>query len=348
MKKLISLLLALMLVFSLAACGGKDEGNKDNENENQTETNAPEYKLGMGVSLNTDSSETGHAQVDATVAAVVLDSEGKIVACRLDCAQSKMDIVDGAVDTEAIFMTKRELKEDYNMVKFSDATLEWYEQAVNFEAYAEGKTVEEVKNTATTTNDHGYNVFADEELHATCSIDITAFIDAIVKAGEDAKGVTFNTEAQFKLGLAAITKSDESTPATAEENAAVKMYTEYGATVVDDKGVILAAVTDATQPVVSFDMSGELVEATYKGTKRELGKDYGMVDYGQAIAEWDSQAQAFADYTVGKTADQVRAIETKTNDHGYNVPADETLLASCTMQITGMMDVLALSAEYAR
>ena len=73
-----------------------------------------------------------------------------------------------------------------------------------------------------------------------------------------------------------------------------------------------------------------------------------MVAYGNAIAEWDAQAQAFANYTVGKTADEVRAIETTQHADGYSVTAAETLYASCTMQITGMMAVLAQAADYAR
>ena len=89
-------------------------------------------------------------------------------------------------------------------------------------------------------------------------------------------------------------------------------------------------------------------EADYKGTKRELGDAYGMVAYGAAIAEWDAQSAAFSAYCAGKTASEVRGIQTKTNDHGYSVPADETLYASCTMQITGMMEVIARAADYAR
>ena len=102
------------------------------------------------------------------------------------------------------------------------------------------------------------------------------------------------------------------------------------------------------QPQIKMDEDGAVTEIIFKGTKRELGPDYGMVAYGNAIAEWDAQAQAFANYTVGKTADEVKAIETKQNDHGYSVPADETLLASCTMQVTGMQAVLAQAAIYAR
>ena len=95
-------------------------------------------------------------------------------------------------------------------------------------------------------------------------------------------------------------------------------------------------------------MEGNIVSAEYKGTKRELGDAYGMVAYGAAIAEWDAQSAAFSAYTTGKTAAEVRAIETKTNDHGYTVAADEALYAGCTMQITGMMEVIATAADYAR
>ena len=60
---------ALFAVIGLASCGSKEV----------------EYKLGMGVVVSTSSSanataeKAGTAQIDATVAAVVLDAEGKIV-----------------------------------------------------------------------------------------------------------------------------------------------------------------------------------------------------------------------------------------------------------------------------
>ena len=53
-------------------------------------------------------------------------------------------------------------------------------------------------------------------------------------------------------------------------------------------------------------------------------------------------------YTVGKTAEEVRASETTVNDHGDTVSADETLYAACTMDITGMTAVIAQAADYAR
>ena len=331
MKKFVAFLLLACMMLSLAACGASASA---------------EYKLGMGVSLSTDSSKENNAQVDATVAAVVTDKDGKIVACRLDVAQSKMDVTGGAVDAAKTFKTKMELGDDYGMVAYGNAIAEWYDQAKAFESYVVGKTAAEVEGLETVVNDSGHNVSTDEALLAGCTMDITAFKAAVVKACNDEKGTTF-TGKDFTLGVAAITEAADSTP-VGEKDAQVKMYTEYGAAVVDKDGKILAALTDATQPKIAVDKNGQITGADFKGTKRELGADYGMVAYGNAVAEWDAQAKAFADYTVGKTAAEVAGLETVVNDSGHNVTTDEALLASCTMDISGMMAVIALAANYAR
>ena len=330
MKKFVAFLLLACMMLSLAACG----------------SSGSEYKLGMGVDLSTDSSKENNAQVDATVAAVVTDKDGKIVACRLDVAQSKMDVTGGAVDAAKTFQTKMELGDDYGMVAYGNAIAEWYDQAKAFESYVVGKTAAEVEGIETVLNETGHNVATDEALLAGCTMDITAFKAAVVKACNDEKGTTF-TGKDFTLGVAAITAADESTAATDSEDAQVKMYTEYAAAVVGKDGKILAALTDATQPKITADKNGQITGADFKGTKRELGADYGMVAYGNAIAEWDAQAKAFADYTVGKTAAEVAGIET-VESNGHNVTTDETLYASCTMDISGMIAVIALAANYAR
>lgn len=330
MKKFVAFLLLACMMLSLAACG----------------SSGSEYKLGMGVDLSTDSSKENNAQVDATVAAVVTDKDGKIVACRLDVAQSKMDVTGGAVDAAKTFQTKMELGDDYGMVAYGNAIAEWYDQAKAFESYVVGKTAAEVEGIETVLNETGHNVATDEALLAGCTMDITAFKAAVVKACNDEKGATF-TGKDFTLGVAAITAADESTAATDSDDAVVKMYTEYAAAVVGKDGKILAALTDATQPKITADKNGQITGADFKGTKRELGADYGMVAYGNAIAEWDAQAKAFADYTVGKTAAEVAGIET-VESNGHNVTTDETLYASCTMDISGMIAVIALAANYAR
>lgn len=346
MKKIVNLILVACMIlslFALCACGAESQTDPEPEAQNQ------EYTLGMGVMINTDSSKENQAQVDATFAGVVLDAEGKIVSCRLDCVQNKMDVTGGAVDTAATFKTKMELGDDYNMVKFSDATIEWYDQAKNFETYVIGKTAAEVEGIETRVNDEGYNVAVDEELFAGCSISIQDFIGAVVKACNDEWAVKFTTADEFTLGVAAISTAAESVAAAADKDADVKMYSEYAAAVVGADGKILACLNDATQPVINVDLNGAITGSdAEKGTKRELGDDYNMVKFGNAIAEWDAQSAAFSEYCVGKTAAEVQGLETIVNEEGHQVTTDETLFASCTMSIGGMMAVIAQAANYAR
>jgi putative multiple sugar transport system substrate-binding protein len=300
---------------------------------------AASYKLGMGVSLSMNSSKAGNAQVDATTAAVVLDAEGKIVAAKIDVAQDKMDVTDGAVDTEKAFQTKKELKEDYGMSKIG--AKEWYLQAEAFEAYIIGKTADEVEAMETVVNESGHTVTTDEALYASCSISIGDFKEAVVKACRDEQGMEFTAAGDFALGLAINSTADESVAATKDEEGVVKMYSEYAAAVVDKDGKILAALTDATQPQIKIDANGEIGDCTFKGTKRELKEGYNMVAFSAATMEWYEQARNFVEYVVGKTADEVLAIETVLNEEGHQVAVDETLLAGVTISIDGMMNVVA-------
>ena len=333
MKKIFAILLLACMVLSLAACGG---------------AKTAEYKLGMGVSLSMNSSKAGNAQVDATCAVVVLDKDGKIVACRIDVAQNKMDVTDGQVDTGKTFLTKVELGDNYNMVAYSDATHEWYEQAAAFEEYCVGKTADEIANMETVVNESGHTVTTDETLYASCSISIDQFQDAVVKACNDDQAATFTSDGTFTLGLAINSTAAESTAATAEEEGVVKMYSEFGAVVLDKDGKILAALTDATQPQIKIDAAGEIGDKTFKGTKRELKEGYNMVAYSDATLEWYQQAKNFTDYCVGKTAADLRATETKTNDEGHNVFVDETLYASCSISVDGMIAVVAKACDNAK
>lgn len=357
MKKLLALLLALVMVLSFAACNNNnqpadDASDSQSESESQNETSEPEtttatYKLGMGVSVSTASSKAGTAQVDATVATVVLDAEGKIVAADMDVAQTKMDITDGVANTADIdFRTKKEKKEDYGMLVASPIQKEWYEQAEAFCAYVIGKTPAEIASLET-KEENGHNVAVDETLYAGCTMDITAFVDAFTKACNDEYAREFTAD-EFKLGLSAITTSDASTAsATADANGSANMYTEFAAVAVDKDGKILAALIDSIQPKIAFDTKGEIVEATFNGTKKELKEDYGMAAI-MGVPEWYIQATAFEDYLVGKTGDEVANLETVENDHGYHVAADETLYAGCTIQITNYMESVSKAVANAK
>ena len=346
MKKFLAILLCACMALTLVACNTEKE-----------------YKLGMGVVVSMDSSKTENAQVDATVATVVLDADGKIVACRIDVAQNKMAVAGGAVDAAKTFETKMELGDRYGMAGKVDndgngVMKEWYEQTKAYEAYVVGKTVAEVE-AIETKEANGHQIAVDQALlDAGCSMQITDFIAAVAAACKDEQGVSFKTAAEFTLGVAAKTSAADSVAATAEANGTVAMYTDFAAAVVAD-GKIIAALNDAIQPKITINAAGEIVEKTYKATKRNLKEEYGMapaLGYGMdwngdgKVLEWYLQSAEFSKYVVGKSADEVANLATKeVEGKGYVISADDALLnAGCTIQITSIKAVMAQAAKNAR
>ena len=346
MKKFLAILLCACMALTLVACNTEKE-----------------YKLGMGVVVSMDSSKTENAQVDATVATVVLDADGKIVACRIDVAQNKMAVAGGAVDAAKTFETKMELGDRYGMAGKVDndgngVMKEWYEQTKAFEAYVVGKTVAEVE-AIETKEANGHQIAVDQALlDAGCSMQITDFIAAVAAACKDEQGVSFKTAAEFTLGVAAKTSAADSAAATAEADGTVAMYTDFAAAVVAD-GKIIAALNDAIQPKITINAAGEITGKSYKATKRNLKEEYGMapaLNYGMdwngdgKVLEWYLQSAEFSKYVVGKSADEVANLATKeVEGKGYVISADDALLnAGCTIQITSIKAVMAQAAKNAR
>ncbi len=352
MKKILAVVLCLSMLLAFAACGAA---------QNDTPATAEaEYKLGMGVVVNTDSSKAGNAQVDATVAAVVTDADGKIVLCRIDVAQNKMDVTDGAVEAEKEFKTKMELGDDYNMAKFGQPNVEggtvkeWYVQTKAFEQYVIGKTAAEVE-AIELQEVNAHKIAVDEALlSAGCTMQITEFMAAVVKACKDEQGMSFKTAGEFTLGVAAKSTVDAATKAaTAEEDGVVAMYSDFACAVIAD-GKVLATLNDAIQPKIAITAAGEIGDTTFVGTKRELKEDYNMAKFGQpnveggTVKEWYIQSEAFSKHVVGMTGAEIAAMETK-EVNAHQIPVDEALLsAGCTMQITDICAVVAQAAANAR
>ena len=196
MKKVLSIVMVLVLVLGLVACGGGDA---------DTDTDAT-YKLGLGVSMSlsaTDASEDadGNAQQDGTAAAVILDADGKIVACKIDVAQNKMAFTTTGevLDKDKDFVTKKNLEFDYGMAPVS--TLEegeWFQQIAAFEEYVIGMTADDVA-AIKTVESNGHMVPVDETLLAGCTMQITAFQEAVVDACN--KAVDCGTGTNLALGI---------------------------------------------------------------------------------------------------------------------------------------------------
>ena len=357
LRKVLALALAGTMVFSLAACGEKKEDAANEETTNTEETTdegteATTYSLGMGVVVSTDSSDTGNAQVDATVATVVVDGDGVIVKCNLDVAQTKMNVADGVAAVDDVDLrSKQEKGSDYGMVAYGNAIAEWNEQADFFAEYAVGKTADEITGLPTEVNEEGHTVSTDSDLLAGCTMSIADFQAAIAKACNDEYAKTFEGE-DFTVGLSCTTEVDGATKdASDEEDGMAAMYTEFAAVVLDKDNTILATLVDTIQPKIAFNKAGEITEVTFNGTKKELKDEYGMVAYGGAIAEWYEQATCFENYVTGKTVDEMSAIATVEGEeegHYIATDADPDLLAGCTMSIKGYQESIAKAAGLAK
>ena len=344
MKKILAIALCLCMVLCAVACGGTKEAD---------------YKLGLGVVVSTASSKEGNAQVDATIATVVTDAEGKIVLCRIDVAQNKMAIADGAVDTAKTFETKMELGSRYGMEGKVDndnngVMLEWDAQAKAFESYVVGKTGAEVA-ALQTQEAGGHQIAVDQALlEAGCSMQITDFMAAVAKACADEQGMAFKAvPGSFTLGVAAKTAAADSKAATAEADGLVAMYSDIACAVVAD-GKVIATLNDAIQPKINITVAGVPTAQEFKGTKRELKEGYNMAAYGQpnveggTVKEWYIQSAAFSSYVLGKTAAEIAGMQTK-EVNAHQISVEQALLdAGCTMQITGICAVVAQAANNAR
>ena len=302
MKKILSLILVLVLSLAcLVACGGKEQ----------------DYSLAIGVSVSID-----EAEVTNTVAAIVIDANGKIVLCRIDAIGVAPTIANGVVDASKTYSSKVELGDGYDMVTYGGAKSEWYVQAKAVEEFVVGKTRSEV--AALAVDDNGKPTDAD--LSASCTIAISDFKSAIDKAFASEKKVSFKAASALTAGVAVSADVEQ-------EEAEVSYVADFAATVFAD-GKIVAAVIDSNDATATI-ANGVIGAISYDATKLEKGDNYNMVTYGGAQSEWYVQAQIYADTAVGKNASELAALAVEN-------------VAGCTIYVAGYKAVLEKSAAYTR
>lgn len=351
MKKRLGILLAAVMTVGVAAgCSSKPADTKKETAEFQetteavtTEASGDEeagVKTGLAVVStlikSKDAKEKdGNAQVDSVAAAVVLDEDGKIVSCVLDTAQNMMAFttegkVNDPLDKE--FKTKKELKDEYGMKEVSSIGKEWYEQAQALEEYVIGKTAEEVLGIAVDER----TVPTEEDLSSSVTIKIGDYVEAIVKAAQNARVV--GSGESDKLGLGIVTDMEKSKDASAEQEGQCQADSVYAAVTTDEEGRITAAVIDATQGIVAFDSQGMITSDLTAAvrTKRELGNEYGLKKASQIGKEWYEQADAMEEYVKGKTVEEVLGIAVKENGK----TEDEDLGTSVTIAIGGFQKAI--------
>ncbi len=155
------------------------------------------------------------------------------------------------------------------------------------------------------------------------------------------------TQGALKTGLALVADISGSTAAEHEKNGEGKYDVTMVAVLVDEQGVIRDCIIDGIAAAVKFDTAGQITSdlAAAIQTKNELGDAYGMVQYGQARYEWNVQAEALAEFAVGKTAQQLRdgAI-----DETGRAPAGSDLASSATIYLGGYVSAIEEAAENAQ
>jgi len=118
-------------------------------------------------------------------------------------------------------------------------------------------------------------------------------------------------------------------------------------TVDTETGKIVKCDFDAAQTVVNFDIKG-VVKSDKTAeilTKMEKGDAYGMRKNSEIGAEWFEQAEAFAEWAVGKTPEEVTSLKTKkVNDAHPQVPDDADLTSSVTITVGSFLTAVEKAA----
>jgi len=313
MKRFLSLVLCFGLLLCLSACGKK----------------TGEYKLGIGVIAQIDGEEK-EGMVLGTVAAVITDKNGKIVACRLDAIENKIGIENGIIDKTdlaAEFKTKQELSEDYGMKEASPIKKEWYEQANHFSKYVIGLNSEQV---AAIISENGT---VSGTILSGCTIDISDFIKAIVLAIKNSESKSFKAS-EINLGLGIISEpvAEKSHNFDGSEGV-IGMEITISATNINSKGAVDAVYTDALDAEVKFNSKGEVTNKSTIKTKKDLGDKYGMKEASPIKKEWYEQARAYEDYCVGLDATGVNSIMLTADKKAES----NALRAGCTIAINNFI-----------
>lgn len=166
--------------------------------------------------------------------------------------------------------------------------------------------------------------------------------DATTPAATEAPAATDNTNAAdttdtataeaAKTGFAVITSIGSSKDASAEADGTAQVDSLLVAVLVDGAGKILDCQIDQAQTKINFSAEGKLTTdiATIFKSKQELGTEYGMLKASGIGKEWNEQADAFANYVIGKTVDEVKGIAVTEDGKA----SDADLAASVSVHIT--------------
>lgn len=339
MKKYLSIFLAVLMLGTIICLGGCIEKTETDGDASKPSAPTSDLKFGVGSfsSLTAadaeDESFLGEASLTTTVAAVLLDENGKIVACKLDSIENAVSFnVKGEAQVPAEAISKYEKGTDYGMgsspyafdVNGDGIVLEWFEQADAFCSVAKGKTLDELKAFVAEGGS------TDGELaKAGCTVNSYDFIKAVEKAVQAAIPTTASETDTISIGFA---PSSSTKNATQEEKGSIGITFTFSAVTVNGDKKVTDAWLDVADCTVEIDRKGvAMASGTKISTKKELGDNYNMASYGTdlngdgVVLEWYKQAEVFENACVGKTAEEISAFVV----NGYGT--EEIQKAGCTI-----------------
>ncbi len=322
MKRLWAIFCGVMLLLTLAACGGKD---KDPTPSGTANSDGRSIGLGSINTLAVDGNEK--TTVKTTVAAVVLDKDGKITECKLDEAEFPVELKSGVLQVAVDLLTKGDT-EDYTLTdsdlgEGNTSNASWDDQVEAFCDYVEGMTGAQVSAIAATDG--------KSEMIKGCDLIITDFIAAVHEATRNAKTKNIGAGDELELSVS-VSKSGESTDAKPQFDIEMAAVTLGG----EDR--ITACLTDTAQAKLTIENSLFSHAAGKLDTKRGQGDGYGMKAASPIKKEWYEQADAFDAYAVGKTAAELSKLTV-----GGDGKTDA--ISGCTMAISGMLKNAVKAAE---
>ena len=309
-KQLAAALLTGTLLLCSFGCASRSESDPSSQNGEQN--------VKLGVSLTAlRRVEVQKAQIEGIAAAVLVDEEGKILACKLDEWELPLQLSDGKLDTVTDWRTKAAKKEDYGL-KENGSVYEWYEQAAAFCAYVKGMTAADVASIP--LND---GKAADADLVSKCSIVISGFVSAVEQAVKNA--VLCDAAADDTLGLA-ITLFDGG------ESRSVEITGEVSAVACDAQGKVTAAFIDEIAMPLSVNEGNFTDKDGAFSSKKQQGTAYGMKAQSAIGKEWFEQVHTLETALLGKTATGIRSLPLKDGR-----PADADIAAGCTIDVSSLL-----------
>ena len=141
----------------------------------------------------------------------------------------------------------------------------------------------------------------------------------------------------WKTGLGVLTE-------TTDDHSTGKINLVAAAVLLDGEGKIIDVTFDELESTISADGSGVLSMPTDYRTKRQKGDDYPLAAASSLKKGWAEQADAFADYLVGKTPEEVSML--KLDNDGKGTDAD--LLSGCTIAVDRYRDAISKACSSAK